>query len=604
MFRNLRQLALLGLAALPGSLAGPLDVTCVDKAADQNTYTAASGAVFQIFCGIDYAGSDMAACGIDYAGGDVAATSTATFEGCIDACAATSGCIDVSYVGEACYMKKKLEVALEREWVWTAKLVESGSGSPESSTKLSCDDYASSGQIYEATNSDFEIACFKDYAECIDACDAHHECLNLAYVHGACYLKKQQSPAVDNASVWGAVRKSATSTTSTTTTTTSTPSSTTTPLTCEGNASNMVEHKSAKNGVYQILCGVDFGGNDLTATATATFEDCIAACDENAECVDVSYVAPACYLKNAVGDMTQPSHVWTAKQLQPSGSVPKGTITCPKSDGQTYRDDKGNRWAIRCNYDYQHYDTQQVWADTMDECLAWCGTQPNCAGVSYGTEHASGHWNCWARTRAGPVRASSHHSMMLLSPFEIINAVYGTANITGPGRAAWRSKPIFILYRYGGETRTWVGLQNTGVHTIYPGDIMSMAPPMSAGLSRQLTVPDIPASRLGLPNWIRPIDICYGRSPIRNMRARDAVYRAAYAGQVSRFQNELLGDTWPGAHESGVIWYRDTREGEGGKLYVATAVEHHIAGDTFTLMDPSGKFNAAATAGRDPSKWQ
>lgn len=389
MARGIRQLALLGLAGL--AAAGPADPTCVDKASDQSTYTAASGADFQILCGIDYAGTDMAArqtstfagcieacdstpgcidvsyagdhcylknrvtdahqrdwvwtakkvtpadngltcidnksdkatyttptgavfevlCGVDYAGDDVAATGTATFEGCIDACAATARCIDVSYVGEACYMKNKVEAAIARDWVWTAKLVEPGSGTggedePEPS-KLSCDGNASDGQIYKATNDNFEITCFKDYAggdlsglgtssfeECIGACDSHAECVNVAYVHGACYLKKEQKLAVDNASVWGAVRKPATSATTTTTpatsntaTAVSTPSSTKAPLSCEGNASNLVKYTSAKNGLYQILCGVDFGGNDLTATTTATFEECIAACDEDTECVDV-----------------------------------------------------------------------------------------------------------------------------------------------------------------------------------------------------------------------------------------------------------------------------------------------------------------------------
>ncbi|KAK4124723.1 hypothetical protein N657DRAFT_670636 [Parathielavia appendiculata] len=1368
MARGLRQLALLGLAALPGSLAGPADVTCVDKASDQSTYAATSGAVFQILCGIDYAGSDMAAvqastfagcidacdstpgcidvsyagdqcylknkvtdalqrdwvwtakqaasdnkltcvdkksdkdtyttstgavfevqCGIDYVGGDVAATTTATFEDCIDACAATAGCLDVSYVGEACYMKNKLEAALERDWVWTAKLVESGSGSgqedPEPLAKLSCDGNASNGQIYKATNADFEITCFKDYAggdllglstasfeECIDACDSHVECVNVAYVYGACYLKKQQNPAVDSVSVWGAVRKPATSATTGTTTATSTtatavstPSSTKTPLTCEGNASNLVKYTSAKSGLYQILCGVDFGGNDLAATTAATFEDCIAACDENTDCVDVSYVAPSCYLKKALGDMTQVGHVWTAKQLQSPGSVfsfptvtpmdpgsgteenfegpfefepapiatlgpvpppgvnmagtgvltpdpvselwyngtqsesdgsdlgpvtvrlnitynyasivldhsiyirdvvcsagtlhgrfnssypfffaqdtwqtdedvllitsapscgddaaqnafflahtisfqessfsfealgqivelkdvfadlnidfgnitvstpadeeqqtcgspsadtlrglpavpcgtnfdnalddklgyysdggrdaqavlslaaptqddsqiqrrgwgwlksivsavktvaavvtkavqvvvnvvktvatavvnvvkaaatfvvntavavakvavslavnavklvafavtgqyensltlpvnlgppssvqvespwgkafkmytfkmggddekfsatkavldnlvddligspepepgveiycvncgargsikatgkinatplsgvkeayigvtgnmyigmylgvngfakwekewekeifskglpgwsipgivtlgPKitlsgkfvigveaegqvltgaslnwpgfeakldlknsrnsyqkgwtpnidhtfqtrgavtataalglpvslwfgidilnglfkegialvdtpaitgtaefevnvgteetsvgsdeckgiawdikltnevtlevddgpewklaewaspalaegcigytpsggsdddggsgnppdvpdlppaddGTITCPKYDGQTYTDDKGNQWAIRCNYDYMYFDTQQIWTDTMNECLAWCATQSNCAGVSYGTAGAAGHWNCWARSRAGPARAGPYHSMMLMSPFEITSVIFGTADITayavqnwqvgnrieintntvnqagGQDRLPGTQKSIFMLYRYGAETRTWVGLQNSGIVTIYPGAISS-AP------SSSMLVPDWPASSLGLPNWIRIIDVCYGRSQIRNKGAWDTIYRAAYNGQTSKFVNELLGDTWVGTVKTAVIWYRDTRFSQDGPLYYATGVE----GDGFRLMGPGGNFKRQLSLG-------
>ncbi|KAK4102316.1 hypothetical protein N658DRAFT_506504 [Parathielavia hyrcaniae] len=1359
MARGFRQLALLGLAALPGSLAGPADVTCVDKGSDQSTYTAASGAAFQILCGIDYAGTDIAAvqtstfagcieacdstpgcidvsfageqcylkskvtdahqrdwvwtakstasdnqltcvgnksdkaiyttptgavfeiqCGVDYAGGDVGATNAATFEGCIDACAATAGCLDVSYVGEACYMKNKLEAAHEREWVWTAKLVESGNGggpdAPAPSAKLSCDGNASNGQTYQATNSDFEITCFKDYAggdllglgaasfeECIDACDAHTECVNVAYVHGACYLKKQQNPAVDSGSVWGAVRKSATpatttAATATTATAVSTPSSTKAPLTCEGKASNLVKYTSAKNGLYQILCGVDFGGNDLEATSAATFEDCIAACDENTDCVDVSYVAPSCYLKHTVGDMAQVGYVWTAKQLKSPGSVfgfptvtpmdpgsgieedfegpiefepapiatlgpvpppgvnmagtgvltpdpiselwyngtqndsdgsdlgpvtvrlnitynypsivldhsiyirdvvcsagtlhgrfnssypfffaqdtwqtdddvilitsapscgddaaqnafflahtisfqesslsfealgqivelkdifadlnidfgniavstpdeteetcgspsadtlrglpavpcganfdhalddklgyysaggldaqavldlaapteddsqiqrrwgwfrsivkkvaavvvkavqvvvqvvkavatavvkvvqaaavfvvntakavakvtvalavnavklvafavtgqyensltlpiglgppsnvqvespwgkafkmytfkmggddekfsatkavldnlvddligspepepgveiycvncgargaikatgkinatplsgvkeayigvtgdmyigmylgvnafakwekewkkeifskglpgwsiptivsfgPRislsgkfvigveaegqlltgasltwpaieakldlknsrnsyqkgwtpnidhtfqtrgavtataalglpvslwfgidilnglfkegialvdtpaitgtaefeinvgtddtsvgseecegiawdikltnevtlevdngpvwglaewaspalaegcigytpgggsvddggnppdipdlppaddGTITCPKYNGQTYTDERGNHWAIKCNSDYMYHDTANTRTETMNACMEWCRDQPNCAGVSYLAESAAGQLNCHARSRAGQPRAGNYHSLMLMSPFEITSVIFGTADVTAYAVQNWQvgnrieintntvhqagghdrlpgvQKSIFMLYRYGAETRTWVGVQNSGIVTIYPGAISS-AP------SSSMLVPDWPASSIGLPNWIRIVDVCYGRSQIRGKGAWDSIYRASYNGQTSRFVNELFGDTWYGITKSAVVWYRDTRGSQYGPLYYATGVE----GDGFRLMGPGGNFKRQLTLG-------
>ena len=258
------------------------NLSCVDKKSDKATYTTPSGTTFQVQCGVDYAGGDMGA------------TNTPTFGACIDTCASTPGCIDVSYAGSACYMKNKLEAAQDRDWVWTAKLVaaDNSNGGGQSSTKLSCDGNASDGKIYKAKNDNFEITCGKDYAggdllglgtasfeECIEACDAHVECINVAFVSGGCYLKKQQNPAVDSAAVWGAVRKPVTTPTL--------PSESEGPLSCEGNASNLVKYTSAKNGLYQVLCGVDYGGNDLTATSVSSFEACIAACDDNTECVTV-----------------------------------------------------------------------------------------------------------------------------------------------------------------------------------------------------------------------------------------------------------------------------------------------------------------------------
>lgn len=303
--------------------------------------------------------------------------------------------------------------------------------------------------------------------------------------------------------------------------------------------------------------------------------------------------------------------------------VDDGTITCPQYDQQTYTDDKGNQWMIRCNYDYMYHDTKQVWADTLNECAAWCATQSDCAGVSYGAAGAAGDWNCWARSRAGPVRASPHyHSMMLISPFEITSVIFGTADITnyavqnwqvgnrieintntvnqagGQDRLPGTRKSIFMLYRYGAETRTWVGLQNSGVVTIYPG-------PISSAPSSSMLVPDWPASSIGFPNWIRIIDVCYGATQIRNKGVWDTIYRNTEAGLTSKFANELFGDTWVNIVKTGVVWYRDTRAsqtGLDGPLYVATGVE----GDGFRIMNRHGNFKrqdpeiSNSTVGADP----
>jgi hypothetical protein len=198
MARGLRWIALLGLAALPAALA---DVTCVDNASDQTTYTSANGDEFTIMCGVDYVG------------GDLSTTTTDTFAQCIEACSTTSGCIDVSYAAPSCYMKSALNDPVDgRSWVWTAKQV-------LATPPLSCVDNASDGLTYHG----FTITCSKDYAggdlmgistasfeDCIQACEANTECVNVAYVYGACYLKSVQMPAVDNTAVWGAIRSAPT----------------------------------------------------------------------------------------------------------------------------------------------------------------------------------------------------------------------------------------------------------------------------------------------------------------------------------------------------------------------------------------------------------
>ncbi len=132
--------------------------------------------------------------------------------------------------------------------------------------------------IYSAFHTD-------SFEDCIQACASNAECVNVAFVYGACYLKKEQQPAVDNTHVWGAVRSGVLATA----TSTGSPTPSSTALSCNNNASNNVEYATSKNGLYQIMCGVDYGGGDLLGTTADTFEDCIAACDDNADCIDVRY---------------------------------------------------------------------------------------------------------------------------------------------------------------------------------------------------------------------------------------------------------------------------------------------------------------------------
>ncbi|KAL2136947.1 hypothetical protein VTI74DRAFT_11129 [Chaetomium olivicolor] len=148
------------------------------------------------------------------------------------------------------------------------------------------------------------------------ACDANPRCVNVAYAAPGCYLKGEQKPAVNNAAVWGAIRKPKTGNTNP-----DTPNAPAGPLSCDNKASHGVRYGVPNGGLYQILCGVDYGGNDLDATATESFEACIAACDKNEKCVDVSFVAPSCYMKSALGTPSEVGHVWTAKQLKTASQV-------------------------------------------------------------------------------------------------------------------------------------------------------------------------------------------------------------------------------------------------------------------------------------------
>ncbi|KAJ9624958.1 hypothetical protein H2203_004909 [Taxawa tesnikishii (nom. ined.)] len=92
----------------------------------------------------------------------------------------------------------------------------------------------------------------------------------------------------------------------------------TTRLTCEDKKMNGTTYTAEHHGVYEILCGIDYRGGDMSSAVTPNFGSCIELCDATKGCVDVSYVAPsmACYLKSHLTSLNVTSYVWTAKRIE------------------------------------------------------------------------------------------------------------------------------------------------------------------------------------------------------------------------------------------------------------------------------------------------
>lgn len=95
-------------------------ITCDNNKSDGTVYTAPSGVQFVI------------ACGTDYFGGDMGSLYAETMEACLNACDATSGCIDVAYAGKYCYLKNSLEPGQANAGVWGAKRMGSAASSSSS----------------------------------------------------------------------------------------------------------------------------------------------------------------------------------------------------------------------------------------------------------------------------------------------------------------------------------------------------------------------------------------------------------------------------------------------------------------------------------------
>ncbi|KAH7032617.1 WSC domain-containing protein [Microdochium trichocladiopsis] len=316
--------------ATPSSSGTPnTDLVC--PSSNGATYTS-SGKKFTVQCGTDHAGNDLKS------------LSTDTFAGCIDACAATNGCVVVAYSGTACYLKNGIGAEV-KNGVWgaviqststpatkttstvsstTSSIVSASASSPSATpsssppptTNLVCPD--SDGVTYNSNGQAFTVQCGTDhagndltslttdtFAGCVDACATTAGCVVLAYSGTACYLKNGIGEEVQNG-VWGAIiQRAQTSSTTTSSSAASTISSTrsssssvssaasspsstpATRITCP-NSDGVSYNSNGKTFVVQ--CGTDHAGNDFKSLSTDTFAGCVNACATTDGCVVLAVV--------------------------------------------------------------------------------------------------------------------------------------------------------------------------------------------------------------------------------------------------------------------------------------------------------------------------
>ncbi|KKY15345.1 putative kelch domain-containing protein [Diplodia seriata] len=355
-------LAAQSFAAPAPSPSGSADATlsCLNNASNGLTFPA-QNSQWNIECGTDYAGGDMGTSWVD------------SFEACVRDCDTTAGCITAAFVWpNACYKKNVLTAPVSNSAVWTAK--KAGVSEATTSASLSCESNKSDGAQYTTSKGIFQVQCGVDYAggdlssssvasfeACIDDCAATDGCIDVSYVYGACYKKGVlNANPVSVSHVWTAKLVSAS----------------TAPISCP--ASNGATASIATGGTFDILCGTDYAGGDMVAVDTPSFEQCLEACDQHDGCLAVSYVAPACYLKNELRSPVAVPYVWGALRRQRVPTV------CPAADGSTYADAaRANSYQIKCNYDSPGMDLYSIVLPSFDDCMDHCSTRADCVGVSW-----------------------------------------------------------------------------------------------------------------------------------------------------------------------------------------------------------------------------
>ena len=149
--------------------------------------------------------------------------------------------------------------------------------------------------------------------------------------------------------------------------------------TCEGKTAGSTFSFSTSSGSYDILCGTDYWGGDLSSQSADTFETCLKACDSATGCVSVSYSGNNCYLKQTLTDAVSSTNVWAAKRH----GAAKGGVSCVGnvSHGTIYQSAK-SKFDIICGKDYYGSDLAVASTSSFEACIEACDANAQCVDVS------------------------------------------------------------------------------------------------------------------------------------------------------------------------------------------------------------------------------
>jgi hypothetical protein len=154
--------------------------------------------------------------------------------------------------------------------------------------------------------------------------------------------------------------------------------------------------------VFNIHCGADYYGGDLSRVSSDTFADCLTSCATTTGCVSVAYNGNNCYMKSQVSTPRQNSNVWGAV-LASSEEAFADRLQCPGDDGQTYTATNGGQYVLHCGADYYGGDLSSLAANTLEDCLNACDTTSGCTDVAY---HSDGQY-CYLKNQVTDARSDS-----------------------------------------------------------------------------------------------------------------------------------------------------------------------------------------------------
>ena len=267
----------------------------------------------------------------------------------MERCDATAGCVDVSFVAPSCYLKSSVTTALSRDYVWTGLKVPKPISSSATTSTTAIVEQTATGTAAPASPTGTATS---------------------------------TDSATSEATATGT--DSATSATTATGTSSSAVPASTQPS-CVNGQSNMANYTTSAGTVYEIICGQEYYGGDLSLVGAPTLKDCIETCDWTASCVDVSWVNGMCYMKQQLNGLVTATGVSTARKVIDPSLDAKPPLTCEQNaaNGTIYKTDAGKFYEIYCGFDFPGGDIQGLTTPSFEKCLDACDGNLECADVAY-----------------------------------------------------------------------------------------------------------------------------------------------------------------------------------------------------------------------------
>ena len=155
---------------------------------------------------------------------------------------------------------------------------------------------------------------------------------------------------------------------------------------------------------YELECGEDHYGGDLSAVGSETFLGCISICNANPECIGYAYLGGVCYLKKYLNAPNTNPAVNFALNLdrnstaKPPPSSTSAAATSPTATPEpapgscgyiaangtnTYTDSDNVQYTIQCSTDHNGGDIGAVSAKDFVGCMDACDKKDKCIAFSW-----------------------------------------------------------------------------------------------------------------------------------------------------------------------------------------------------------------------------